>query len=129
MMTVVKLLQTLIRIPSVNSDNAPGTDLVDEQGMADFLVKLLNEGGFSAVQEEVLPGRPNVIARAPYSSASGEDLRPRILLGPHSDTVGVAGMVFDPFCGDLVDGKILGRGASDTKGPMAAMITALLENV
>ncbi len=129
MMTVIKLLQTLIRIPSVNSDNAPGTDLVDEQGMADFLVKLLNEGGFSAVQEEVLPGRPNVIARAPYSSASGEDLRPRILLGPHSDTVGVAGMVFDPFCGDLVDGKILGRGASDTKGPMAAMITALLENV
>jgi acetylornithine deacetylase/succinyl-diaminopimelate desuccinylase-like protein len=111
----------------VNSDNAPGTDLVDEQAMADFLVKYLNEGGFTAVQEEVLPGRPNVIARAPFHG--DKDERPRILLGPHSDTVGVTGMVFDPFCGDLVDGKILGRGASDTKGPMAAMITALLENV
>lgn len=127
MMNVVELLQTLIRIPSVNSDNAPGTDLVDEQGMADFLEKYLSEYGFDVVQEEVLPGRPNVIARAPYSG--GEDKRPRVFLGPHSDTVGVAGMVFDPFCGDLVDGKILGRGASDTKGPMAAMITGLLENV
>ena len=127
MLTVVELLQTLIRIPSVNSDNAPGTDLVDEQGMADFLEKYLTDHGFSVVQEEVLPGRPNVIARAPCSGEKDE--RPRIFLGPHSDTVGVAGMVFDPFCGDLVDGKILGRGASDTKGPMAAMITALLENV
>lgn len=130
MMTVVELLQTLIRIPSVNSDNAPGTDFVNEQAMADFLVNYLNEGGFSAVQEEVLPGRPNVIARAPFHGGDGGmDQRPRILLGPHSDTVGVAGMMFDPFCGDLVDGKILGRGASDTKGPMAAMITALLENI
>lgn len=127
MMNVVELLQTLIRIPSVNSDNAPGTDLVDEKGMADFLEKYLGEHGFHVVQEEVLPGRPNVIARAPFSGE--EDVRPRILLGPHSDTVGVAGMVFDPFCGDLVDGKILGRGASDTKGPMAAMLTGLLENV
>lgn len=111
----------------MNSDNAPGTDLVDEQAMADFLVKYLNEGGFHAVQEEILPGRPNVIARAPFHG--DKDDRPRILLGPHSDTVGVTGMVFDPFCGDLVDGKILGRGASDTKGPMAAMLTALLENI
>ncbi|MGJ8656533.1 MAG: M20 family metallopeptidase [Akkermansiaceae bacterium] len=128
MMNVVELLQTLIRIPSVNSDNAPGTELVDEQGVADFLVGYLGDGGFDVVQEEVLPGRPNVIARAPYSG-EGVDERPRILLGPHMDTVGVAGMVFDPFCGDLVDGKVLGRGASDTKGPMAAMITALLECV
>ncbi len=127
MKNVVELLQTLIRIPSVNSDNCPGTDLVDEQGMADFLVQYLNEGGFTAFQEEVLPGRPNVIARAPFHG--DEDTRPRIFLGPHSDTVGVAGMVFDPFCGDLVDGKVLGRGASDTKGPMAAMLVALMENV
>ena len=127
MMNVVELLQTLIRIPSVNADNAPGTDLVNEQGMADFLQKYLSDAGFTAVQEEVLPGRPNVIARAPFHGEKDE--RPRILLGPHSDTVGVSGMEFDPFCGDLVDGKILGRGASDTKGPMAAMITALLENM
>ena len=127
MMNVVELLQTLIRIPSVNSDNAPGTDQVDEQGMADFLQKYLSAAGFSVKQEEVLPGRPNVIARAPFKGEHDE--RPRILLGPHSDTVGVSGMEFDPFCGDLVHGKILGRGASDTKGPMAAMLIALVENI
>ena len=126
-MNVVELLQKLIRIPSVNSDNAPGTDLVDEQGMADFLESYLAAAGFHVKQEEVLPGRPNVIARSPFHGEKDE--RQRILLGPHSDTVGVSGMEFDPFCGEIVDGKILGRGASDTKGPMAAMITALLENV
>ena len=48
------------------------------------------------------------------------DGRPRILLGPHLDTVGVANMTIDPFGGEIHDGKIWGRGASDTKGPMAA---------
>ena len=36
-------------------------------------------------------------------------------------------MTIDPFSGELRDGKIWGRGASDTKGPMAAMLLALLE--
>jgi acetylornithine deacetylase/succinyl-diaminopimelate desuccinylase-like protein len=36
-------------------------------------------------------------------------------------------MTIEPFAGDLRDGKIWGRGASDTKGPMAAMLWALWE--
>jgi len=125
-MNVVELLQTLIRIPSVNPDNAPGTDKVNEQDIADWLEGYLTEHGFHVTLEEVLPQRPNLIARAPFTGEKDE--RPRIFLGPHLDTVGVAGMVFDPFCGDIKDGNILGRGASDTKGPMAAMIMALVEN-
>ena len=122
-MTTVKLLQTLIRIPSVNPDNDPGTDKVGEEALAEYLSDLLVPHGFDVTLEEVLPGRPNVIARCP-----GPADRPRIFLGPHTDTVGVSGMEFDPFCGDIKDGCILGRGASDTKGPMAAMLTALIEN-
>ncbi|MGJ8673429.1 M20 family metallopeptidase [Rubritalea sp.] len=122
-MTTVELLQTLIQIPSVNPDNDPGTDKVGEQDIAEFLRHFLTPHGFQVTLEEVLPGRPNVIARCP-----GPDNRPRIFLGPHTDTVGVSGMVFDPFCGEIKDGSILGRGASDTKGPMAAMLTALIEN-
>ncbi|MFC5051483.1 M20 family metallopeptidase [Rubritalea spongiae] len=122
-MTTVELLQTLIRIPSVNPDNDPGTDKVGEQAIAKFLRDFLTPHGFSVTLEEVLPGRPNVIARCP-----GPDSRPRIFLGPHTDTVGVSGMDFDPFCGDIKNDTILGRGASDTKGPMAAMLTALIEN-
>lgn len=122
-MTTIELLQTLIRIPSVNPDNDPGTELVGENNIAEFLSDLLTPHGFDVTLEEVLPNRPNVIARCP-----GPMDRPRIFLGPHTDTVGVSGMIFDPFCGDIKGDTIIGRGASDTKGPMAAMLTALIEN-
>lgn len=122
-MTTVELLQNLIRIPSVNPDNDPGTNKVGEQQIAEYLRDFLTPHGFDVTLEEVLPGRPNVIARCP-----GPSDRPRIFLGPHTDTVGVTGMDFDPFCGDIKGDTILGRGASDTKGPMAAMLTALIEN-
>ena len=36
-------------------------------------------------------------------------------------------MTILPFCGEECDGKIWGRGASATKGPMAAMLWALWE--
>ncbi len=120
---VVSLLQQLVRIPSVNPDNAPGTDRIGEETLAIFLSGWLESIGAEVTLEEIRPGRPNLIARfAPL------DGRPRILLGPHLDTVGVGGMTIDPFAADLRDGKLWGRGASDTKGPMAAMLWALHEN-
>ena len=42
------------------------------------------------------------------------------------DTVSVTGMTIDPFSGEIRDGKLFGRGATDTKGPMAAMLHACL---
>jgi acetylornithine deacetylase len=120
---VVSLLQQLIRIPSVNPDNAPGTEQIGEEKLANFLSGWLESIGADVSLEDIQPGRPNLIARfAPL------DGRPRILLGPHLDTVGVGGMTIDPFGGETRDGKIWGRGASDTKGPMAAMLWALHEH-
>jgi acetylornithine deacetylase len=120
---VVSLLQALTRIPSVNPDNSPGTSQTGEAAMAHFLRDWLEAIGATVTLEEILPQRPNLIARfAPL------DGRPRILFGPHLDTVGVAHMTIDPFGGEIHDGKIWGRGASDTKGPMAAMLIALQRN-
>ncbi len=116
----VSLLQKLIRTPSVNPDNAPGTDMTGEAAMAEMVREYLSPLGFHTELVEIQPGRPNIIARAP-----GSDDRPRILLGPHLDTVGVDGMTIDPFDPVIRNGKIYGRGASDTKGPMAAMLQAL----
>lgn len=116
--SVVTLLQSLIRIPSVNPDCAPSGD--GEAAMADYVQNYLEAIDFNVSQEEVLPNRPNVIARCP-----GPENRPRILLGPHLDTVSVAGMDMDSFGVITHDGRVLGRGASDTKGPMAAMLQAL----
>lgn len=120
--SVTELLQELIRIPSVNPDGDPGTEHTGEARLAAWVTAWITELGYEVTLEEVQPDRPNLIARAP-----GPMDRPRILLGPHLDTVGVGGMSIDPFGGELRDGRIWGRGASDTKGSMAAMLWALRE--
>lgn len=123
-MNPVALLGDLIRIPSVNPDGNPGTDQTGEAGMAAFLAGLLGEWGGEVRLDEVEPGRPNVLARFPASTPG----RPKLLLAPHMDTVSVEGMRINPFSGEVREGKVWGRGATDTKGPMAAMLCALESN-
>ena len=123
MQSVVELLQALVQIPSVNPEGDPGVSPGGEKKVAQFVSTFLEELGFETLLEEIEPGRPNLIARAP-----GPIDRPRILLGPHLDTVGIAGMTIAPFTAGISDGKIHGRGTSDTKGPMAAMLWGLREN-
>ncbi len=122
-MTAAGLLRELVRIPSVNPDGNPGVapDLTGEQRCAEFVGAVLRDLGASVTIDPVLPGRPNVVARFPSSRPNA----PRLLLAPHTDTVSVVGMSIDPFAAEERDGKIWGRGASDTKGPMAAMLCAL----
>jgi acetylornithine deacetylase/succinyl-diaminopimelate desuccinylase-like protein len=117
----VSLLGDLIRIPSVNPEGDPGVKEPGEARVAHYLAGILKELGAEASLHEVLPGRPNVVARFP----SDRPGKPRLLLAPHTDTVSVVGMTIDPFSGEVHDGKVWGRGASDTKGPMATMISAL----
>ncbi len=117
----LQLLQELIRIPSVNPDGDPGVSAAGEGSIADYLKIFLEGLGAEVELREVLPGRPNVVARFP----SNRPGKPRLLLAPHTDTVSVLGMTIDPFLGELRDGKVWGRGASDTKGPMTAMLGAL----
>jgi acetylornithine deacetylase/succinyl-diaminopimelate desuccinylase-like protein len=121
--TAVELLQTLVRIPSVNPHGDPGTDGVGEKRIAEWLAGFLADLGAKVELREVLPGRPNVVAHWPGVKSG----KPRVLFAPHTDTVSVQGMSIDPFGGELRDGKIWGRGASDTKGPMASMLWALRE--
>jgi len=116
------LLRELIRIPSCNPDSPAGTPHIGEGRIADWLRKFLENAGATVVLEEILPNRPNLIAR--FAPVDG---RPRVLLGPHLDTVGVAGMTVEPFAAELRDGRVWGRGACDTKGPMAAMLCGWLE--
>ena len=122
MMDVVTLLSELIRIPSVNPDGDPGCDVSGEKECAEWIGSFLSGLGAEVSFEEVLPDRPNVIGRFPGKE---DPNLPRLLLAPHLDTVSVAGMSIDPFGGEVRDGKVWGRGASDTKGTMAAMLWAL----
>ena len=120
--SVEELAQALVRIPSVNPDGDPGTDRTGEQACAEYLADFLRELGAETALHEVHPGRPNIVARFPCVAG-----KPRLLFAPHTDTVSVAGMSIDPFGGEIREGKLYGRGASDTKGPMASMLWALHE--
>ena len=120
---VVSICRDLVAIPSVNPDGEPGTEHTGEKVCADYIGEFCRRLGAEVVYEEVLPGRPNVIARFP-SAGPG---KPKIVLGPHTDTVSVAGMTIAPFGAELRDGKVWGRGACDTKGTAAAMLAALEE--
>ena len=94
---------------------------IGEARIAEWLAGFLRGLGAHTELREVLPGRPNVVARFP----SDRPGKPRLLLAPHTDTVSVVGMTIPPFAADLRDGRVWGRGASDTKGSMAAMLWAL----
>jgi succinyl-diaminopimelate desuccinylase len=120
---VVQICRDLVAIPSVNPDGEPGTEHTGELACAQYAADFCRRLGADVVLEEVLPGRPNIIARFP-SAAPG---KPRVVLGPHTDTVSVAGMTIDPFAAEIRDGRLHGRGACDTKGTMAAMLAALEE--
>ncbi len=117
------LLRDLIAIPSVNPDGDPGlpAEQCGEAAIASFLSQVLTDAGATVEVEEVATGRPNVLGRFP----SNDPGKPVLLLAPHLDTVGVGNMTIDPFDPCERNGRIYGRGATDTKGPMAAMLTAI----
>lgn len=121
--SVVELLQTLVRIPSVNPTGDPGApaDCVGEEKMALALGEWLGRFAENVELRYALPHRPNVLARFPSDTPG----KPRLLFAPHTDTVSVSGMTISPFGGDVRDGRVWGRGSSDTKGSMAAMLWAL----
>jgi acetylornithine deacetylase/succinyl-diaminopimelate desuccinylase-like protein len=120
--TVVELLQDLVAIPSVNPQGNPGTHQVGEQALAEYVAEFLRTLGAEVTLDPVEPSRPNVVA-----SFSTEKPKAHLAFAPHLDTVSVEGMTISPFDPVIRDGKLFGRGASDTKGPMAAALWAVRE--
>jgi len=116
-----KLLQELIALPSVNPAFLPAADpRGGEQRVAEFLAATAARGGLEIDSQKVLPGRSNLLARlSPRGKA-----RQRVLLAPHLDTVNGTEEQFKPR---KRNGRLYGRGACDTKGSVAAMLSALCE--
>ncbi len=118
--SLVDLLRKLVSIPSVNPLLAEDPAIGTEKPMAEYLAGFLTQRGFAVEWVEVEPGRPNVVGR--YGPAKP---RHTLLVESHLDTQGIHGMVVPPFEGVVRDGRLYGRGACDTKGPMAAALHAL----
>ena len=116
---ITSLLRTLVGIPSVNPALVPGG--AGEAEIARCLAAECERLGMTVSVHEVAPGRPNVVAVLRGADpARGR----RLLLNGHTDTVGAAGMTA-PFVPALRGDRLYGRGASDMKAGLAAMVGAV----
>jgi acetylornithine deacetylase len=115
---VLDLLKELVATNSVNPTIGRGPG---EAAIARLLNDRLNSiGGLEARMQPVADGRSNVIAIL-KGSGGGRSL----MLNGHMDTVGVDGMIIEPFKPSIQNGLMRGRGACDMKGALAAMMGAV----
>jgi len=112
------LASALIKLPSVNP---PG----GEQPVSDLLAGRLADAGLAVIRVPN-PGHGDcLLAVLPGADPAA---RVRIFTG-HLDVVGIsdaerARWASDPFSGEIRDGRLWGRGATDMKGGLAALVTA-----
>ncbi len=107
---LVGLLQKLIRIQSLSGQ---------EKAVAGLIASAMRELGFDEVR---IDDNGSVIGLV-----RGARPGPMLLLDAHCDTVGVSPGVswqHEPFGAEVVGNRLYGRGASDMKGALAAMIHA-----
>jgi acetylornithine deacetylase/succinyl-diaminopimelate desuccinylase-like protein len=114
---VVDLTRALIR---VDTSNPPGGETAAAELLADYLAG-------AGVESELVgpePDRLNLVARI-----EGDGTGPSIMLMAHTDVVPApdADWTVPPFAAELRDGRVLGRGAADMKGELAARTAAFAE--
>ncbi|GAA0958674.1 M20 family metallopeptidase [Kribbella koreensis] len=110
---LVRITQNLLRAPG---QNPPGEEAATVSALSAAAIEL----DLDVVATRVEPGRDNLT----ITLAGGNG--PGLLLLGHTDVVPIGdGWTRDPFGGELLDGRIYGRGASDMKGGLAAALAAL----
>jgi succinyl-diaminopimelate desuccinylase len=120
---VIALTQALVRIPTVNP---PGENYREA---CELVAARLRPLGFGCrfLRAEGAPGdgerhpRWNLVARR-----EGRGPGPCVHFNGHVDVVETGhGWTRDPFGGELIDGRVYGRGACDMKGGIAAAVVAV----
>ena len=110
----VALTRDLLRFDTINP---PG----QERACARHAGALLAQWGFRVDYHEYAEGRTSVVARA-----GGSETKPPLCLTGHIDTValGSAAWTRDPFSGETDGDRLYGRGSSDMKAGVAAILLA-----
>jgi succinyl-diaminopimelate desuccinylase len=110
----VRLLTEFVQLPTVNP---PG----DEKLAADWLATQLERMGFRPDVEDLGGNRANIVS---VLKGSGE--KPALVFNGHLDVVppGDLPWSYAPFSGVQVNGRLYGRGSSDMKSGLMAMVLA-----
>jgi succinyl-diaminopimelate desuccinylase len=113
----VQLTQELIRLRSVNP---PG----NEEACARLVGGVLGDAGFAVTAHSFAEDRTSIVASLPGSG----DRAPICFTG-HLDTVplGAAPWERDPLAAEIDGDRLYGRGSSDMKSGIAALVTAARE--
>lgn len=134
---LVQWTRDLVAIPTVNpysGDDSAGSEAPGQEWLTQRLqemgaqvrgvpvpVDVYERGGIIGPKGRLWDGRDNVVGEWQVGSGEG----PCVLINDHMDTVGTAGMEIDPFDPVVRDGRIYGRGSSDTKGNLVMGLMAI----
>lgn len=109
---VMEIVRAVCAVPSPLGEEGP---------LAEVVAGLVDGGGVDVHLEEVVPGRPNVVATVP-----GQGQRDPLVLQAHLDSGIVAtGWSRDPYEPWVADDRVYAGGVSDMKGGLAAMVASI----
>jgi acetylornithine deacetylase/succinyl-diaminopimelate desuccinylase-like protein len=118
---LLTIARDLVRIDTTNTGIMPTGN---ETEAATHLARVLRAAGIDSEIAGRVPERGNIVARLP-----GRSGRTALVLASHTDVVpagDASQWAQPPFAAAIEDGYLLGRGAADMKGTVAAQSMALI---
>ncbi len=117
-----RLTELTQKVISYNSENPPG----NEWSLAQFIIKDMKSCGLDVKTYTFAKRRPNIVATLKGTLPRKQAAAGAILITPHFDTVPIGkGWKFNPLGGQIHQGKIYGRGASDDKGNLTSCMEVM----
>ncbi|KWX88394.1 succinyl-diaminopimelate desuccinylase, partial [Paenibacillus riograndensis] len=116
---LLELCSQLIRFPS---ENPPG----DSRDISSFIMEYLKQAGIDTEVHPATETMLNLVSTLKTGAAEPSDKK--LIFCGHTDVVPAGDRSrwdFAPFCGDIVDGYLLGSGAADRKAGLAGLIFAM----
>lgn len=112
----IEILQDVIRLKSENGN---------EEAVAIYYKDLLENYGIKSKLIEYSPGRSNLVAEL-----NGTEPGKTLIISGHMDVVEAgdhANWTHPPYAGEIVDGRMYGRGTTDMKAGLTSLIIAMIE--
>jgi succinyl-diaminopimelate desuccinylase len=115
-MTDIDPVELTRKLVAFDTINPPGRELA----CIEVLESILSDAGLKTSVHRFGDGRANLTA------ALGDASHPPLCFTGHVDTVPLGNATWkrDPFGGEIVDGKLYGRGSTDMKAGVAAFVAA-----